>query len=363
MVLEALAGRVLVAGFPAGPLPIALRRALSEGSLGGIIVFKRNLEEGAAGLASLVRALAKEVSQPVLVGIDQEGGRVARLGAPVLRLPPMRALGDRDDLALTERAGRVLGRQLRALGVTMDFAPVLDVDTNPTNPVIGDRSFGATPERVIRHGLAFAAGLDGSGVSPCGKHFPGHGDTDLDSHLALPILRHDAARLEAVELAPFRAARAFPALMTAHVVFEALDPSVPATLSRRVLGDLLRGHLGYDGAVISDDLEMKALSDRWPVPESAVAAVDAGCDVLLVCRDVDACFAAREALTRCAERDPRFRARLEVAAQRAERLYARARPAPLEGDALAAALTDPEVAALEAALVPGAAGSDPTERP
>src|SRR5690606_16845318 len=147
--------------------------------------------------------------------------------------PPMAQLAGLNDLALTQRAGSLLGRQLAALGFTMDFAPVLDVNTNPNNPVIGDRAFGSEPDAVIAHALAFAHGLEGNGgVLACGKHFPGHGDTELDSHLALPTLRHDRARLDSVELAPFRAARGqLGALMTAHVVFDQLAPKIPATLA------------------------------------------------------------------------------------------------------------------------------------
>src|SRR5690606_34075683 len=231
-----------------------------QGALGGVILFKRNLgtlEEIAELVAAIQDAYPSGVAP--LVSIDQEGGRVARLGAPVVKLPPMRALGERDDADLTRRAARVLGAQLLALGIGVDFAPVLDVDTNPANPVIGDRSFGRDPETVIRHALAFAEGLREAGVIACGKHFPGHGDTDLDSHLALPRIAHDRARLDRVELAPFRAARGkVPTIMTAHVVFDAIDPSVPATLSRAVIEGVLRGELGYDGVIVSDDLEMKA---------------------------------------------------------------------------------------------------------
>ncbi|MCB9601593.1 MAG: beta-N-acetylhexosaminidase [Sandaracinus sp.] len=335
-------------GYPSTEPPRVVRDALQEGSLAGVILFKRNLVDGPEAVAETLATLKSP--EPALVAVDQEGGRVARFGPPVLKLPPMRVLGERDDVELTRRCGRVLGRQLKALGFTMDFAPVLDVDTNPDNPVIGDRSFGREPERVIRHGLAFADGLADSGLLGCGKHFPGHGDTDTDSHFALPTLRHDAERLEAVELAPFAAASRIPALMTAHVLFEALDPDVPATLSKAVVTDLLRGRLGYPGVVISDDLEMKAVADRYGVSESAVRAIEAGCDLLLVCSDVDACFAAREALARRASEDAVFAARLREAGDRTLAMRARVRSTPLVGDALHAALNDPEARALEEVL-------------
>jgi len=339
--LKAAAGQALVAGFGAEGPPPALRQALRQGELGGVILFKRNVGEPEQ-VAALVDSIAREApgDQPPLVAVDQEGGRVARLGPPVIQLPPMRRLGEQDDAAATRDAARRLGAQLRALGFTMDFAPVLDVDTNPDNPIIGDRSFGRTPEVVIRHALAFAEGLGEGGVLSCGKHFPGHGDTDLDSHLALPRLPHDRARLDRIELAPFRAAVGrIPSIMTAHVVFEALDPGVPATLSRKVVTDLLRGELGYDGVVVSDDLEMKAVSERWGIPEAAVAAVEAGCDVVLVCSQVEACLAAHEALVRRAERDAGFAERLQEAARRSLSLRSAVPPRPItDPDALRAEL-------------------------
>jgi beta-N-acetylhexosaminidase len=346
--LSRLAGRVLCAGFPGRELPASLRARLADDALGGVILFKRNLgtmDEVASLVASAVEAAGP---RSPLVAIDQEGGRVARLGAPVVKLPPMRRLGERGEPALTERCGRVLGAQLAALGINLDFAPVLDVDTNPDNPVIGDRSFGREAGTVIAHALAFARGLSASGVASCGKHFPGHGDTDLDSHLALPRIAHDRARLEAVELAPFRAARGLvPSIMTAHVVFESLDPGVPATLSRPVITGLLREELGYDGVIVSDDLEMKAVFDRHGLAESAVRAIEAGCDLLLVCSRLDLLEEAAVALEARAARDEAFAARLSEAAARVDRMRAAFPSRPLSGDALAAELGRAAVRALE----------------
>ena len=327
--LRQAAGQVLVAGFPGSEAPPALIASIAAGELGGVILFKRNLTTVDAVPATLRPLIeAAPAWAPLLTAVDQEGGRVARLRAPVLSLPPMRRLGDLDDTSLTERAGRVLGENLKALGFNCDFAPVLDVDTNPQNPIIGDRSFGRDPEVVVRHGLAFGAGLRAAGVLACGKHFPGHGDTELDSHLALPRLKHDRARLDAVELVPFRAARGhIPTLMTAHVVFDALDPGVPATLSRKVITGLLREELGYDGLIISDDLEMKAVSEGWGVAPAGVLAIEAGCDTLLVCSDLEALDATREALLGRAEGDDAFASRLQDAAARSLAVRRTAPPA------------------------------------
>ncbi len=312
------AGQVLVAGFPGREPPPAIAEAVASGLLGGIILFRRNFDTSleAGRLATGLSRLAPP-DAPLLVGIDQEGGRVARLGPPVLKLPPMRALGAAGEPDLCRAAGRALGQQLRALGFSIDFAPVLDVDSNPANPVIGDRAFGTDPDTVARFALPFADGLHEAGVASCGKHFPGHGDTDLDSHLALPRLGHDRARLDAIELAPFRAAVGrLPSLMTAHVVFDALDPGVPATLSARIVTGLLKRELGYHGVVVSDDLEMKAISERYGVVPAGLAAIEAGCDCLLVCSDVDALFELREALARRATEDAAFGDRLRDAAER-----------------------------------------------
>ncbi len=345
-----LAGQVLIAGFHGTAAPEELLEAIARRRLGGVILFKRNLGqpiEVARLVATMVDAAPSDL--PLLVAIDQEGGRVARLGPPVLRLPPMRLLARTGDVSLVEESAYRLGLQLAALGITMDFAPVLDVDTNPANPVIGDRAFGATPDEVVRFASAFARGLARAGVASCGKHFPGHGDTDLDSHLALPKLGHARSRLDAIELAPFRAAEGMvPAIMSAHVVFDALEPGIPATLSRAAMTDLLRGELGYRGLCISDDLEMKAVADLHEVGALAVGAVRAGCDALLVCSDLARLARAREALAAEAERDPSFYSRLVEASGRHLALRRRHRSRPRTDEAaLLAAFDAPATAELE----------------
>jgi beta-N-acetylhexosaminidase len=320
--LERMAGNVIVCGFGGLEAPATVHRWLSEQSVAGLILFKRNIDhvdQAAALIASCVAG--SDPALPFLVCVDQEGGRVARFGKPVLRLPPMQTLAAAGDLELTRDAATVLGQQLRAIGINLDFAPVLDVDTNPLNPVIGDRAFGRTPDVVIEHALAFADGLHDGGVLSCGKHFPGHGDTDLDSHFALPTLRHDRARLDKVELRPFRAAATrIPSLMTAHVVFEALDSEIPATMSAAAIRKLLREELGFEGVVFSDDLEMKAITERYSIEEAGVLAIEAGCDLLLVCSDLEAAARLRETLATEAGRSEPFRVRLAEARSRADAL-------------------------------------------
>ncbi|HEX3757437.1 MAG TPA: beta-N-acetylhexosaminidase [Kofleriaceae bacterium] len=341
-------GQLLWIGY-SGPVSDALRRRLERGEAGATILFKRNLPIAAGppercdldALVELTGDLHRRAPDgtPALIAIDQEGGAVQRVRAPATRWPAMAAL-DRfaapEDTALAEAVGRAIGDELAALGIDIDFAPVLDVHTNPANPIIGDRAFGTDAETVARRALAFARGLDAAGVVACGKHFPGHGDTATDSHLELPRIDHDWDRLERVELLPFHraAAAGIPMIMTAHVLFAALDPARPATLSPEVITGLLRGRMAYRGVIVSDDLDMKAIADQLGAGPAAVAAIRAGCDVLLLCKDEDHQAEAEAALIREAEADSELRSRIGEAAARVRALKqahaaARAaRPAP-----------------------------------
>lgn len=305
--------------------PDADFHALVEEGIFGAVLFRRNFESPREA-AGLCRALKERAARPFLLGVDQEGGRVARLrGPPFTALPPMREIGAKADAALAERVGRLLAFELRAVGFDWDFAPVLDVDTNPQNPVIGDRAFGAGPELVSKMGLALSRGLEGSGVASCAKHFPGHGDTVQDSHLVLPRLPHGLERLRKVELPPFADyARAHLAsVMTAHVIFEAVDHAVPATMSRKAVDGILRRELGFGGVVVSDDLEMKAIVDHYSVGEAAVASAVAGADLLLVCHRAAAQREAIEGLVRAVESGRLSRSRVEEANRRLDFLERR----------------------------------------
>ncbi len=281
-------GQLLFVGFEGLEIPAALGERIRQGRVGGVILFRRNIGERAQ-----VRRLIRELHElapadaPLVVAIDQEGGRVQRLREPWTEWPPMRTLGARD-VADTVAFARALALELLDVGVDLDFAPVVDVDSNPQNPVIGDRSFARDPATVGRHAAAFIEAMEAAGVATCAKHFPGHGDTDLDSHLALPRLDLDRARLERIELPPFRAAIAAKvgSIMTAHVLFPKLDPKRPATLSPAVMA-VLRDELGYDGLVVSDDIEMKAVADHFSVEQRSLGALAAGVDVILACKQAD----------------------------------------------------------------------------
>lgn len=327
----------------------------------GVVLFARNIED-AEQVASLVAELKTAAARPLLVAVDQEGGRVARLRSAqgFTELPPMRALGDTGDETLAREIGLLLGQELRAVGIDQDFAPVVDVDTNPANPVIGDRSLSRDAGTVGRLGAALALGLQAAGVAACAKHFPGHGDTSQDSHHDLPRLPHALDRLEKVELAPFRtlARMGVASVMTAHVVFEALDGRRPATLAPAVMR-LLRDRVGFDGCAISDDLEMKAVAEHFPLEEAAPGAIAAGVDALLVCHRADVQHRAIDLVREAVERNDVPRPRVAEARARIERLLRFAGPPPEPAAARARLRTAPHLA-LAARIPAGAAGHDPT---
>ena len=297
-------GQLLIGSFPGATIPVELRSLAREFSLSGVILFARNIEapEQVAELSRDIQSLAAET--PLWMSVDQEGGRVARLRAPFTEWPPMAVLGRSGDAALASRFAAALAAELRAVGITLDYAPVLDIHTNPKNPVIGDRALAEDAAIVGKLGAAIVRGLQDNGVAACGKHFPGHGDTSVDSHLALPLVEHPPDRIRRVEGVPFREAIAAGVafIMTAHVLVPSIDDEKPATLSRRIVYDLLRDELGFDGVILSDDLEMKAIAATYAVPDAAVQAIAAGCDGLLICAGhIDVQVAALEALVHAVE--------------------------------------------------------------
>ncbi|HXN33697.1 MAG TPA: beta-N-acetylhexosaminidase [Polyangiaceae bacterium] len=310
-------GGLVIGGFDGTSLPDAFALALSTGRRGGAIVFKRNVAGGLAQVAALARAIHGAAGEAPLIGIDQEGGRVVRLGAPLIEVPAMRTVASWGDVAFAERIAGAVGAELVALGFTIAFAPVLDVNTRSDNPVIGDRAFGDDPDTCARFGVAWIRGLQSAGLLACGKHFPGHGDSAKDSHVDLPVVDRTREQLEQVELAPFRAAAAagVASMMTAHVVYPAIDSALPATLSRAACTGL-RERIGFRAMLVSDDLEMRAIAARWSIEDAAVQAIEAGCDALLICTSAENQDRAVEALTRKAEASPSFRARCEQAGAR-----------------------------------------------
>ncbi|HEX6322682.1 MAG TPA: beta-N-acetylhexosaminidase [Vicinamibacterales bacterium] len=283
--LRRTVGQLAIVGFDGGDVPAETRALAREFDLGGVIYFARNVEspEQVAEMSRGARGLAR--GTPLWISVDQEGGRVARLRRPFTEWPPMNTLGRSGDESLAARFARALARELAAVGINLDYAPVLDIHTNPSNPVIGDRALAEKAGDVARFGRVIIRTLQAEGIAACGKHFPGHGDTSADSHHELPVLEHGPDRFEAVELVPFRAAveEDVACIMTAHVLVPAYDAERPATLSPAIVDGILKKRLGYQGLVISDDLAMKAVSAAWQPSESIVAALAAGCDAVLLC--------------------------------------------------------------------------------
>ncbi|MFF3596833.1 glycoside hydrolase family 3 protein [Kitasatospora indigofera] len=281
-----LADGVLQPGFEGLTAPDWIRRRLA-GGLGSVLLFGRNFAPGPGGreqAAALVAQLRAE-HPDVLVAVDEEGGDVTRLEwSAGSSYPGNLALGTVDDEDLTRAVARSIGRELAALGIDLDYAPDADVNSDPRNPVIGVRSFGADPALVARHTAAWVRGLQEGGTAACPKHFPGHGDTVVDSHLGLPTVSTDLAELARVALPPFRAAAAAGAraVMTAHILLPALDREHPATVSPRILTGLLRRRLGFDGLVVTDAVEMRAVADRYGQAGAAVRALAAGADLVCV---------------------------------------------------------------------------------
>lgn len=326
-------------------MPTDVKKLIAAFDLGGVIYFARNVAEPAQ-----VRELSLEVASlsrqwPFWISVDQEGGRVARLRRPFTEWPPMMTLGRSGDQDLAEAFAAALASELRAVGVNLDYTPVLDIHTNSQNPVIGDRALGTTAEVVAAFGAALIRRLHESGVVACGKHFPGHGDTSVDSHFDLPLVEHPPDRLEAIEYVPFRAGidAGLAAIMTAHVLVPSLDPDRPATLSKKIVQGVLKEALAFDGMVFSDDMGMKALAAARTLPESVVMAIQAGVDVVLLCNSTqDEQVEALEAIIHALEAGTLPASRVEDALARQWRVKSRfagaltADPAPLSSVGLEA---------------------------
>lgn len=319
--LRELVARLFLGGLPGPTLDPETRRLYAEIPFAGVTLFRANAARPAA-----MRALARDLhaldrAAPPLVAIDHEGGRVHRLAPPFTHFPAAAIVAAAGTPAVRAVA-TAMGRELAAIDVDLTFAPVLDVASNPANPIIGDRAYGTTPDAAAKHALTTFRALRATGLLTCGKHFPGHGDTASDSHLELPVVPRTRRSLATTELPSFQRAVAarVPMLMTAHVHYPALDPKLPATLSPTILTRLLRGRFGFRGVIASDDLEMRAIADQWGPGEAAVKALAAGCDLLLFCHRQDWLRTAVEAVERAVSRGQLAEARVTEAYRRVTRL-------------------------------------------
>lgn len=300
-------GQLFIVGFDGTELSRDLRDLFRHYAPGGVILFRRNLEDPDQ-ILRLTRSLQETAAPlPVLVCIDQEGGRVWRLPPAFTFLPEARALGNAGADALAHSAAKVIAQELAAVGIHCNFAPVLDLHTHPKNPVIGDRAFGSSPSSVAALARSVLLSFRAHGIAGCGKHFPGHGDTDLDSHETLPTVSADRKRLSSLEMAPYRilsrdARRPLEMVMTAHVRYAALDPGRPATLSAPILRGILRHEIGFEGVVVTDDLEMGAIQETYGPEEASLLAFRAGADLLMFCHTPSNVSACIEALYRSMQR-------------------------------------------------------------
>ncbi len=361
MTTEQLAAKMVGIGF-VGPSLTKEARALIDRGVRNVILFSRNVESPEQ-LAKLTFDCKAAATSPLMMSVDQEGGRVLRMREPFTLVPSMRQVGRVGDEKLAYEVGKILARELRAVNFDMDLAPVVDVDTNPGNPVISSRSFGGNTDLVKRLGVAVVRGLQDNGVGACAKHFPGHGDTNKDSHHELPTLpAHDLKRLEQIELPPFIAAieAGVASIMSSHVIYTGVDATYPGTLSSVILEDLLRKRLKFDGLVMSDDMQMKAIADHFGFDDAIIHGANAGIDLFWICHSVELQNRAIDVLAKNVSRE-----RMEEASRRMDTVFAKyvktARPEP-DRSVIGCEAHRDIAAEIARRATDDVAGEDPTER-
>ncbi|MEC0256152.1 beta-N-acetylhexosaminidase [Paenibacillus lautus] len=305
MTVKEKIGQLVLVGIEGTALDNTSRRLLEDYHVGGFIFFKDNIESAQQSVKLFNDLKEANAANPVplWLSIDEEGGRVTRFPDEYVKLPSSGKVGSKGDLALTKRVGGLIAQKVAGLGLNMVFAPVLDINSNPNNPVIGDRSFGNTAETVSTQGIASMKGIQEHGVVPVVKHFPGHGDTSVDSHLGLPVVNHDLKRLHELELVPFQQAidEGADVVMVAHLLMKSIDPDTPSSYSKPVINDLLREEMGFKGVVITDDMTMGAISGSTDVGEASVKSVVAGSNMILIGHEYALEEAVIQALTEAVE--------------------------------------------------------------
>jgi len=305
MTLKEKVGQMVIVGLEGYTMNDNAGTMIEDYYVGGFILFGRNVEN-ANQLLDLINTLKKTNSKnkiPIFVSVDEEGGRVSRMPEELIKLPSNREVGKVNDEDLSYEIGSVVAEELKSFGFNMNLAPVLDIDSNPQNPVIGDRSYGSSAEIVGKLGIESMKGIREGGIIPVIKHFPGHGDTTVDSHIGLPVVGSDIDRLKGFELVPFSEAikNKVDAVMIAHILLNKIDPEYPASLSRIIITDILRKELNFNGVVITDDMTMSAITKNYNIGDAAVRAVNAGSDIILVCHGQDNRIAVLAALTKAVQ--------------------------------------------------------------
>lgn len=306
-----LVGSLCIFGFEGTQVPDYLKTWIEDWSLGGVILFKKNVES-LEQVANLNTHLSELAHHQLIISVDHEGGLVFRLPKPFTSFPPLQKIGDR--IRLDQKPnyafeqGKILASELCAVGFNLNWAPVTDVDTNAKNPIIGERALSKNPHEVAAWVLEFLKGMDSVDMPGCAKHFPGHGDTEKDSHLDLPVVDKSMTELEACELIPFVSSINWgvPWIMSAHVKYPQLDAEYPATLSKIILTELLREKLAYQGLIVSDDFVMKGIADYYPIHEATEYFLRAGGDVVMICHHEEIQTLSLDHLLKVSEKDPEF---------------------------------------------------------
>ncbi|MDD4565040.1 MAG: beta-N-acetylhexosaminidase [Eubacteriales bacterium] len=305
MSLKEKVGQLVMAGVDGYETDVNSKQLLQDYHVGGFVFLKKNVKD-AQQMLNLVNALKETNGMnriPLFLALDEEGGRVSRMPSEFKKIPSSQQIGAQNNGELAKRAGGILGKEVKAFGMNVNFAPVLDIFSNPENTVIGDRAFGAHPELVSKLGIQVMKGIQEQKIISVVKHFPGHGDTLVDSHEDLPRVYYDLERLKSFELIPFSQAIAnnADAIMLAHILLPKIDPDYPATFSEALINGVIRKGMNYDGVVITDDMTMGAIAENYDIGEAAVKSIRSGSDIVLVCNDFDKEVAVLKAIHAAAE--------------------------------------------------------------
>lgn len=291
MTLEEKIGQLFIVGFEGIDINDDIVNYLEDLKVGGFILFKRNIndEYQTRNLLNKIKLANSNNDFPLFLAIDEEGGRVSRLPESFVKLPEAMKVGNMKDGQIAYRFGKILGERVQSLGFNMNFAPVLDINSNPNNPVIGNRAFGVNVENVINSGIQVLLGIKDSNIIPAVKHFPGHGDTAIDSHINLPLVNKTIEELNDFELLPFKEAveKNADMVMVAHILYPKLDETYPATMSTKIIGGILRDNWGFQGLVVSDDMTMGAIVENYTLEYGVLTFLKAGGDIALICHGRD----------------------------------------------------------------------------
>ncbi|KJU73049.1 beta-N-acetylhexosaminidase [Clostridium baratii] len=288
MSLDEKIGQLVISGFYGTTLDENILKLIKENKISGVILFNRNVKDSNT-LLSLNNSLKesnKNNKLPLFISVDEEGGSVTRMPKDIKRLPTNKYIGSLNNKDLSYNVGEILGEQLSYFGFNMNFAPVLDINSNPNNPVIGDRSFGNNKDTVAILGTSTMKGIQSKNIISVVKHFPGHGDTSVDSHVNLPVVNYDINRLKSFEFVPFKTAiqNGADAVMVGHILLSKIDSKYPSSMSYEIVTNILRKDLGFNGLVVSDDMTMGAIIENYSIEEASIKSINAGVDLLLVCQ-------------------------------------------------------------------------------